>query len=175
MARERDEDQEKEEGAEQEPKKRSPLKLIILAVVVLLVLGGGAGGAYFFFFTKGGGHGEGKKAESEQSEAKKGKAEKAILKNMDPFIVNLTDAQGTRYLKAVIQLELDSELAAQEIDEKIPPIRDDIISLLSSKSFEDISTEPGKRELKRAMLERTNKYLQKGQVTRIYFTEFVVQ
>lgn len=174
MARGREEEEEKEQSPQPEPKKGSKKLLIILAVAIVLVIGG-AGGAYFLLSAKGGGHGEGKAAKAEQGEEAQGENGKAIVKNMDPFVVNLTDAQGTRYLKAVIQLEVNSELASQEIDQKIPAIRDDIISLLSSKSFEDIATEPGKRELKKTMLDRINKNLKDGQVTHIFFTEFVVQ
>jgi len=176
MAREREEEKEKEEGQEEPKKKRSPKLFIIIGVVVVLLLGA-AGGAYFLFMGKSG-HGEGKKATAEESKGEKGeKGEggEAANKNLDPFIVNLTDAQGTRYLKAVMQLELGSAELGAELDEKMPMIRDDIISLLSSKSFEDISTEPGKRELKKAILERINRSLKGGQVTRVFFTEFVVQ
>jgi len=176
MAREKDEEKEKEEGEVQEKKKKFPSLLIILAVVVVLILGG-AGAAYFLFFAKGRvkeGEGHGGKAQQTQA-AQESAAAVGAMKNLDPFIVNLTDAQGTRYLKVVVQLELKSELVAQEIDKKTPMIRDEIISLLSSKSFDEIATEPGKRDLKQVMLERINKYLKTGQVTRIYFTDFVVQ
>jgi flagellar FliL protein len=173
MARERGEEEEKEEGKAEQKKKRSPKLFIIIGVVVVL-LAGGAGAAYFLFMGKGG-HGEGKKATTEESKGEKGEGAMAANKNLDAFIVNLTDAQGTRYLKAVMQLELDSAELSAELDEKMPMIRDDVISLLSSKSFEDISTEPGKRELKKAILERVNRNLDGGQVTRVFFTEFVVQ
>ncbi|MEN6476240.1 MAG: flagellar basal body-associated FliL family protein [Syntrophaceae bacterium] len=171
MAREREEEKEKQEPQAEQKKKRSPKLFIIIGVVVVLLLGG-AGTAYFLFMGKSG-HGGSKQATTENSEGKKGAA--GANKNLDPFIVNLTDAQGTRYLKAVMQLELSSAELGAELDQKMPMIRDDIISLLSSKSFEDISTEPGKRELKKAILERINKNLEGGQVTRVFFTEFVVQ
>lgn len=176
MARERDEEKEKEEApVEPKKKKLSPKLLIIIGVVVVLILGG-AGASYFLFMGKGkAGHSAEKKEGGGEKKGEKGEGAKGATKNLEPFIVNLTDAQGTRYLKAVMQLELSSEALATEIDEKIPMIRDDVISLLSSKSFEDISTEPGKRELKKAILERINKDLKGGQVTRVYFTEFVVQ
>jgi len=173
MAREREEDKEKEEGQEEPKKKRSPKLFIIIGVVVVLLLGA-AGGAYFLFMGKSG-HGEGNTAAAEESKGEKGEGGEMTNKNLDPFIVNLTDAQGTRYLKAVMQLELSSAKLGAELDEKMPMIRDDIISLLSSKSFEDISTEPGKRELKKAIMERINRSLTGGKVTRVFFTEFVVQ
>jgi flagellar protein FliL len=176
MARERDEENEKEEAPAQPKKKLSPKLLIIIGVVAALVIGGAGAGYFFFFMGKGKtSHSAEKKEAGGEKKGEKGEGAAGTTKNLEPFIVNLTDAQGTRYLKAVMQLELSSEELAGEIDEKIAMIRDDVISLLSSKSFEDISTEPGKRELKKALLERINRDLKSGQVTRIYFTEFVVQ
>lgn len=174
MAREREEEKEKEEGQEEPKKKRSPKLFIIIGVAVVLLLGG-AGGAYYFLFMGKSGKSAGHEAATEKSHGEKGEAGAGASKNLEPFIVNLTDAQGTRYLKAVMQLELGSPELSAELDEKMPMIRDDIISLLSSKSFEDISTEPGKRELKKAIIERINRNLERGQVTRVFFTEFVVQ
>ncbi|HQP30782.1 MAG TPA: flagellar basal body-associated FliL family protein [Deltaproteobacteria bacterium] len=175
MAREREEEKEKEEGQEEPKKKKRSAKLFIIIGVAVVLLVGGAGGAYYFLFMGKPGHGDGKKVAAEKSHGEKGEAAEGANKNLDPFIVNLTDAQGTRYLKAVMQLELGSPEISAELDEKMPMIRDDIISLLSSKSFEDISTEPGKRELKKAIIERINRNLERGQVTRVFFTEFVVQ
>ena len=97
------------------------------------------------------------------------------MKKMESFIVNLTDAQGTRYLKVVMQMEMSNELLGPEIDRKTPQIRDEIIMLLSSKSFDDVSSMAGKRALKRGILNSVNKYLTSGRVLRIYFSDFVVQ
>ena len=94
---------------------------------------------------------------------------------LDPFIVNLADAQGQRYLKAVIQLETDNASADGEINGKLPQIRDEILMILSNKTFDDIATVSGKRMLKREIVSAINRYLASGQVTQVYFTEFVVQ
>ena len=94
---------------------------------------------------------------------------------MDPFIVNLADAEGQRYLKAVMQFEVDNPAAESEIQEKLPQIRDEILMILSNKTFDDVSTTAGKRMVKREIASAVNKYLTGGQVTQVYFTEFVVQ
>ena len=46
---------------------------------------------------------------------------------------------------------------------------------ISTKRFEDISSAKGKTALRDQMLERINGMLARGQITNIYFKEFVVQ
>jgi flagellar FliL protein len=162
--------------------KKSPV-VLILVIVFALMLAGGAVAGYFMFLAPN--------ARSPQTAAQPAPVEQAQphqgqdftagaglsgpMKTLESFIVNLTDAQGTRYLKVVMQLEMSNDLLGPEIDRKTPQIRDEIIMLLSSKSFDDVSTIAGKRALKRGILNSVNKYLTSGRVLRVYFSDFVVQ
>ncbi len=181
MAEEEKEDK-KEQGASE--KKKLPVMAIIIALVVVLVLGGAAAG-YFLFISpkmkasgKEGSEGETKKEQVQEKgskEGKEGEGASGNLKLLDPFIVNLADAEGQRYLKAVIQLEMDHPETSGEIQEKLPQIRDEILMILSNKTFDDVSTTAGKKMVKREITSAVNKYVTTGQVTQVYFTEFVVQ
>ena len=172
------EEKKEEKQAETKEKKKSPLLLIILFILVLLLLGGAAAGYFLFMSPKAGG-----KANAQQVQQKvyipasHGALAGLIgpVKDLDTFVVNLTDAQGTRYLKVKIQLELSSDQLSTEIDQKMPQVRDEIITLLSSKAFADVATVAGKRELKRQIISAINRHLSTGQVVRIYFSEFVIQ
>jgi flagellar FliL protein len=62
-----------------------------------------------------------------------------------------------------------------EIDKRLPQIRDSILMILPSKRFADISSAAGKIALRDEILETLNGYLSQGQINRIYFKEFVVQ
>ena len=179
--------EEKEEKKEQvaAPKKKFPVMLIVVVLVVVLVLGGAAAG-YFLIVAprmKASDKGEeGEVTKQEQSVTKgsegqgvAGEGSAGPMKLLDPFIVNLADAQGQRYLKAVIQLETDNPAADSEITGRLPQIRDEILMILSNKTFDDIATVAGKRMLKREIVSSVNRYLTSGQVTQVYFTEFVVQ
>jgi flagellar FliL protein len=179
--------EEKEEKKEQAPveKKKLPVKIIVIALAVVLVLGGAAAGYFVFAGHKGKSSGkeetgkETKKEQVKEEGSKKGGGEgggvSGNMKLLDPFIVNLADAEGQRYLKAVIELELDNPSAEGEIQGKLPQIRDEILMILSNKTFDDVSTTAGKRMVKREVAAAVNKYLTSGQVTQVYFTEFVVQ
>ena len=180
-------DKKMEEKKEQAPaeKKKLPVKIIIIVLAVVLVLGGATAGYFMFAGHKGKSSGKedpGKEVKKEQVKeegSKKGGGEgegvSGNMKQLDPFIVNLADAEGQRYLKAVIQLELDNASLEGEIQGKLPQIRDEILMILSNKTFDDVSTTAGKRMVKREIASAVNKYLTGGQITQVYFTEFVVQ
>jgi flagellar FliL protein len=92
-----------------------------------------------------------------------------------PFLVNLADTDTARYLKVKVELELENELMAEEVEKKLPQINDEIIMLLSSKTFEEVTTVAGKQALKQMMQRGINAKLKEGKVVNVYFTEFVVQ
>ena len=94
---------------------------------------------------------------------------------LDPFTVNLVSSNADRYLKCKINFELDSPQLQQEIDKKLPAIRDMIISILSSKSVEEIQTAKGKEKLKEEIKRKVNSILVTGEIRNVYFTEFVIQ
>lgn len=94
---------------------------------------------------------------------------------LDPFVVNIADRDRDRYLKVTAELEMSSPEVRQELDHRLPEIRDLLISLLGSKSFEEVRTIEGKNFLREEMLLRINSLLATGQAKRVFFTEFVVQ
>ncbi len=149
-------------------------KLIIIIGAVLVVLLVGGGGAYFMF--KGGGGGEHSKSSGGHGGGRDS-ADTGLhnLYKLDPFIVNLQDNSGTRYLKITVNLELEGEDTREEIDQLMPKIRDSLIILLSSKSYSEIGTVEGKYRLREEMVERINNLMKEGRVLTVYFTEFVIQ
>ena len=62
-----------------------------------------------------------------------------------------------------------------EIENKMPQIKDAILLLLSTKTFEDIKVSQGKLMLKEELVARLNSFLSTGMIVNIYFTSFVVQ
>jgi flagellar protein FliL len=100
------------------------------------------------------------------------------LEHMGDFLVNLSDVEETHYLKTTIDLEQNYGSSVEfgnEIGNRKAQLRDIIISTLSSKSSEDLRTPEGKEALKEELKERINSVLAKGQIARIYFTDFAIQ
>lgn len=91
--------------------------------------------------------------------------------------VNLADPTGTTYLAITLALEFDPKNAdlLAEIEAKMPRILDMIITVLSSKAYEEISTAQGKINLRNEFLRRINSMMAKGKLYNVYITGFTVQ
>jgi flagellar FliL protein len=94
---------------------------------------------------------------------------------LEPFIANLADEGGTRYLKATFQVEFLGAAAPPGIDARLPQIRDLLLTLLTSKTFDDVRTPEGKQQLREEIIARMNHALDRDIVKAVYFTEFIVQ
>jgi len=163
-----DAEKKEKEGKEEVPEKKgSSLKWIVIGVVVLLVLGGGGFFSWKTFINP---------AAKETGE--EGAATLVALGPTYPleaFIVNLAGTGGERYLKINMELELKESSLVSEMEKRKPQVRDTLLLLLSSKTFDDIATFRGKTKLRNEITSRLNAFLVPGSVKKVYFTEFVVQ
>ncbi|MBI5491397.1 MAG: flagellar basal body-associated FliL family protein [Deltaproteobacteria bacterium] len=172
-----DTEHKKEEAHVPEKKKGKGLLIIILAVALV---GLGAGGFLVFKgkstaqAKEGAAEEHGKAEEGHGGQGEGGKAGGSIV-NLEPFIVNLQDNSGTRYLKLTINLELGPDSNSSELTAQAAQVRDSLIILLSSKSYADIGTVEGKYQMRDEIVARVNQYLTKGKVKTAYFTDFVIQ
>ncbi|HBG46114.1 MAG TPA: flagellar basal body protein FliL [Deltaproteobacteria bacterium] len=161
--------EEKKEEVAHPPKKG---KGLLIAIIAVAVLGLGAG-AYLFLNGKSGNAGE--HGAKESSHGGENGDSKASIFALEPFIVNLQDNSGTRYLKLTVNLELPPGSSTVELTGLATQIRDSLIILLSSKSYTDIGTVEGKYQMRDEIVARVNQYLAKDKVKTAYFTEFVIQ
>ncbi len=189
---------------EEAPKKggKGGMLLTIIAAVVGIALGGGA-----VFLLGGGSKAKAETTESaekgkkgEKGEKKKGekKAEHAEKKAegghggeggeagppptnvvpFDPFLVNLADQGGQRYLKVTLRVvTTDPETGAEIKNDELTKarIRDRVISSLTSKMYQDISTPAGKEQLRQELVKEMNGVLPEDSVEEVLFVEFAVQ
>jgi len=153
------------EGAEQEKPLRKSNKSLYLVIGILVLVLAGGGAAYVLLAGKKGGEHEGKKEEKKET--------KTVLVGLDSFVVNLSE-QG-RFLKVTMQFEVADVLNQPLVADKTPQIRDAIITLVSSKSVESVSSPEGKFQLKDEILLRANQAVGKDVFKNLYFTEFVMQ
>ncbi|WP_457572271.1 flagellar basal body-associated FliL family protein [Desulfovulcanus sp.] len=169
----------KDQEQTEEKKKGGILKWIIL-LVLLIALGAGGFFGYKYFFASPEdkvaageeNQTQDKQAQQEEQPAEQGPTE---MYSLPPFVVNLADPLGRRYLKLSLDVELIDKKTVELMDRELPKIKDSILLLLSSKSFADIDSMEEKIQLKNEIVERLNQILGKAKVVRVYFTEFVVQ
>jgi flagellar FliL protein len=156
-------DQMEEPDQQPKAKKGLPMKLIIIISIALLIVAAGAATGYYFF---------------SKTQSKKPPEEKPAVITiwpMEAFVVNISDVGGERYLKLVIQLELSEPGAVAELEQIKPRLRDSILDLLTPKTYKELMDLAGKQRLREDIAGRVNNALTKGKVTKVYFTEFVVQ
>jgi flagellar FliL protein len=142
------------------------MKWLILTV---LVVGIGGGGAAWWLA------GSSSAASAEASEPS---LDARGLVAFEPFLVNLADQGGNRFLKATIQLVLESPEQATHVEETLvvkSHLRSAILELLTQQSAPALVTQDGKDALKAAIKTRTTPLLADAKVLDVLFSEFVVQ
>ncbi len=92
---------------------------------------------------------------------------------LETFLVNLAGSRGQKLAKINMELEVSNDEVQKEIDKLKPKIRDIIIILLSSKTYAQVSSKEGKDSLREEIRDQVNLFLTKGQINRVYFTEFI--
>jgi len=154
--------------------KKSKLVPILLTVALVVLAGGGAGGDWMYT------HRSGQAPAPEPAPPPPGVVE------LDPFVVNLADEGGSRFLRLNMKLLTWDEEQAAELKENAvtnAKIRSAILELLSLQYADHLITPEGKAELKKAIAERATEAAGHGgesaehelKVTDVLFVEFVVQ
>jgi flagellar protein FliL len=159
--------------------------LIIIVAVFVLMIGLMGGGFFILWKQMSNTVAQVQQQNSEQAEPEEAPAEEEVtigpIYKLDTLIVNLADQGGKRYLRITMELELkpaeniDVKDVIEDVERRLPQIRDTILMILPSKQYADIATTSGKLALRDEIMAKLNTFLKKGQINTIYFTEFVVQ
>ncbi len=92
---------------------------------------------------------------------------------LETFLVNVAGSRGRKLLKINMELEVNGDEVQAEIEKLKPKIRDIIIITLSSKTYAEISTRDGKENMRDEIRDQVNLFLTKGEIKKVYFTEFI--
>lgn len=151
----------------QEPEEKQPLpkkksnKGLIIGFVLFVFLVGAILGWWFLFHSK-----------AESNTAKKIETE---MINLEPFVVNLADMDSQRYTKVTIQLEVNKK-EVEQVRKKIGYIRDTIIAVISSKTYDELMPNDGKMLLKDEIRAKLKKLFDKeNTVVNVLFLDFIMQ
>lgn len=150
------------------PPKKSKMMLFIILAIVLLLAGGGGFFAYKKFMVP---------PPPPEDTPHKAELPEPVgeMVTLNEFVVNLADPKGKRYLKCTISIEVAKPEAVERIQKIEPKLRDIVIMLLTSLSFEEVMTPEGKIRIRDELLERFNQVVRPDKLTHLYFTNFVVQ
>ncbi len=163
----KDEQEDEVQETQEKPAKKGGilLKWLIIGAIFLGIVAGAVGGGLYFF-------------RGTETVKKKPPTPQAIIGTlwpMEPYIVNLRDNNGERYLKVVLQLEMSNPELVGELNLLKPKLRDSTLDLLTAKSYQELQEFSGKQKLREDIMMRLNSFLTSGKIVRIYFTDFVIQ
>lgn len=153
-----------EQVQEKANKKKNTKMFVIIGVAVALSIAVTAGAVIFMGGSK-----------SSPAKTEKATPETVAVYSLDPFIVNIYDGQELRYLKLKVEMELSDAEAKNEMTARQAQIRDGILSILTTKTLQDLQYLQGKNQLKNEIMAVVTKISTQGKVKQIYFTDFVVQ
>jgi flagellar FliL protein len=177
------------EEDEEKPKSNSTLKILIIVLIVLFLVGGIVGGLF------AAGVFGGSDANEEESDEEEAPGE-AIYIPVDPaFVVNFPAGSQARFLQITLEIMTRSAQVEAQVNEHMPVIRNNLLMLFSSQTFESVSTLEGKESLREQALETVQTIIEEeaggggeedeeseedagstsGEVEAIYFTSFVMQ
>lgn len=202
--------------ADDKGKKKGGSKLLLIAGVAVLLLGGGGG--YWWFSQSAVAAGEHAEAAADGHQAdaddhdeeadaadapvkkkRKRARQPAAMVDLEPFVVNLSDPGGNRYVKARISLGVDDAMAAAELGgggsadggghggggEADPAaaahaltktrVRAVVLEILASYTAEEITSREGKASLKEEIIEEVSALMHSGEVMEVLLTELIVQ
>lgn len=97
------------------------------------------------------------------------------LVELGVLVVNLKEPTGDRYLKAKINLELDSEETRAEVEMRTSAIKYQLTMLLSGQRVSDVQGPEAMESLRKSMKRRANAMLAKGSITEVWPEEWIVQ
>ena len=156
---------------------KAPVLLIALAVINMLVV---AGVGFMLVKGKQKENAEPKlehvikgEHEAQQHDAHEEKVTIGKVIPLETFIINLSGSKGRRIAKVNMEMELQGDEVQSEIDRRKAQIRDIIIIILSSKTYDEVSSRDGKDLLKNEIKDTLNAFLTKGKIVNVYFTEFI--
>jgi flagellar FliL protein len=116
----------------------------------------------------------------EKNKESKTGVKKAYYYTIKPiFIVNILTSGRTKFLQIEVNLMARSEAVLKDLEENQLLIKNDLISLFSSKKFEDLNTPEGKEQLKKESIKVVQDILQRETgntgIETVLFTSFVMQ
>lgn len=164
---------EAENVAVPETEKKSKLRLWLVVGIMVLLLGGG-GFLGWRYFTGG----KGASANAKSGDSASPTARVKSMMNLDSFLVNLADVDSARFVKVTFRLGLDESKLGEEYTSDqviLAATRDRIISVLSTKTADEILTPEGKEQLRKEIREKVNQILPKGKVVEVFIMDLVVQ
>lgn len=156
--------------------------IIIFAAIFILLLGVIVGLLFFLLNSEGFDKGSGEQLSAEQMQEEVEEivpaGESFFYTIRPPFTVNFIASRHAKFLRVSVDLVVREQEGIDFIEKNLPFIKNDLVTIFSSKSFDELKTSEGKELLRDEALEKVKEVLVretgKPWVTNILFTSFVM-
>ncbi len=181
-------DEEIEEVTEEKPA-GSKKKLLIIIITAVVLLAGGGTAAFMMMGDDSNtpevaADGKASDSDAEDSDTEKSEevatAGEAYYFSLDPpFIVNFSGKSRARFLQVSIEGLTRDAKVKEDITKHFPQVRNNLVMLLSAKTYDELSSQEGKVTLRKQVLKEIQKVLEAETghegVEDVFFTSFVMQ
>lgn len=101
--------------------------------------------------------------------------EPEFMYEVPEIVVNFNGLDRRRFLSVKFYLGFDEPKLQQELDKRMPEIRDAVNKILWVKDADDLSTPEGKEALREEIFETINSMLYSGELRGVYFWHLMIQ
>ncbi len=129
--------------------------IIVVVVVVVAVVGGG------LFMVLG----------------RKGGEKPVVAKTyrVGEVSTNLADPGSKRFIKIVLEVEVDGDKPVQELQKQSSAVRDAVLAVLRAKTLDEVQGADGMAAVAGDLTKAIGGFLTKGKVLKVNFLEFMTQ
>lgn len=163
---------------EQKPKKKGlPGFAIYIAIALVMIVAGYFVGTKFIIGSSGQ-KGTSEAVEEHDRHAGENKdidLAKTQTVTIDDIVVNPSGTGGTRFLAASIGFEIATPETAEVFEKRMPMIRDALITILGSKTIEQLSDPKEKEIIRYQIKKRVEQLLSTDDLLAVYYTDFILQ
>ena len=126
------------------------------------------------------GDGEGDEEEDDEEGDEDGASQPAVYLPIDPaFVVNFASQGKARFLQITVEVMTRDETVPDQVKLHMPAIRNNLMLLFSTQTYDTVSTLDGKETLREEALEVVQQILEEESgdpgIEAVYFTSFVMQ
>lgn len=146
-------------------------KLLVVAVAFLILATVGSAFATYLMF---------RNSNHPQTGTEQGTV--TIARDLGPtyqagqFTLNLMSTSNQqRFIRTEIVLEASDKKVIAELEKRQPQIRDHLITLIRSRSAEQLASENGMEILRYDIMKGINALVPKGEITDVFFIDLIVQ
>lgn len=156
--------------------KGSMKKIVIIAIAAVVLVGGAVGATVFLL---GGSEGPAASAEGASVQPAKPKGPPLYYAFDPPFVTSFQDQSLARFMQVTVEVMAHEEEAIKAVETYAPAVRNALVMVFGSQTFEAVRTREGKEQMRQEVLGEMRKLMTeqtgKPQVEDVYFTSFVVQ